>query len=200
MKMTATRWFGVSAIFVAGCAQEAKKAASEGALNDAAPSAPAQAKGSAVAVAPSAKASDGGFRGGDDDWGVEVPMTEGSAAATASPEMPIPQTAKGDPKPIVMQAFNTPVGPKVDPASVEKTFAQSSSKLTACVTVDTTVNVTLKISPSGKVLDARVPRSMPSEPRMRDCVAQVLKSLTFEKLDGNEPANISMDLALRKTP
>jgi hypothetical protein len=196
MKMTATRWYVVVAILVVGCAQEAKEAAPAVEAKAA-----SSAKSSAAAIAaPSATAApDDDFRGGGDK-GIELPAGDGSAAATATPTPEIPQTGKRDPKPVVMQAFNTPVGPKVDPASVEKTFVQSSSKLTACVTVDTTVNVALKIAPSGKVLDAKVPRSMPSEPRMRDCVAQVLRSLTFDKLDGNEPASISMDLALRKNP
>lgn len=122
----------------------------------------------------------------------------GGLPPTTSPSSFAGDGDKGIEPKIIKQAVASELEGKLERQDVEKTFGDNLSTFSSCLYEDTTVSVKLKIMPSGKVADARVPSSTPNDAKMRDCVAAQLRKLTFPKLKGVEPASLSMDLALRK--
>lgn len=123
--------------------------------------------------------------------GIEVPPS-----ATAEIGAPV----GGDHRRFVFQAFTTDdVAGRLKQEDVAKTFADNERTLGACLSVDAVAKIKLKVSPSGRVSEARVKEIVPNDPRVRDCIARELSKLTFPKLQGAEPATVEIDVALRKT-
>lgn len=141
----------------------------------------------------------GGLPANDQGLATGAPST-GSEPPHQVPNPGVPKVEIGQPerKLSVMQAFASDAGGKLDAAEVQATIDKSAEQLRACITVDSRVNVTMKVLVSGAVGDARAPRATPNDPKARDCVAAVLRKLVFPRPSGNEAASITIDLDLRK--
>jgi len=188
---TGAAWVVCLAAAIAGCGAEDRKDAPEGsAKSTAAPpgeTAKASAHANATARQPMPSSRDGGFTGG-----VEVPPS-----ATAEIGAPIGGDKQ---RRFVFQAFTSDdVAGRLKQEDVAKAFADNERTFGACLSVDAVAKIKLKVSPSGRVSEARVRELVPNDPRVRDCIARELGKLTFPKLSGTEPATVEIDLALRKT-
>lgn len=109
-------------------------------------------------------------------------------------------TGRGDAskRPLVFQAVASELEGKIAQDDVGKALDEAATTLTACISTSTSATIRLKVLPSGKVADAKVPRSVPNDAKVRDCLASALKSLNFPRLKGLEPATFSLDLTLKK--
>jgi hypothetical protein len=101
-------------------------------------------------------------------------------------------------RPRVFQAVASELEGKIEQADVMKSLDDSADKLRACITVDTSATLRLKVQPSGKVSEANVSRTTPNDPKTRDCLVSALKNVSFPRLKGTEPASFALDLMLKK--
>lgn len=106
--------------------------------------------------------------------------------------------SKGSSRPTMLAAVAFDLEGKLSEDDVRKTIDESRDKFSRCLNGDSTVSVKAKVMPSGALNDVSVPSSVPNDAKLRDCVAAVLKTLTFPKPKGVEPAGLRLDLALKK--
>lgn len=121
-----------------------------------------------------------------------VPVT----TLPTDPKMPIEEPAR---HPVVTQVVASELEGKLSPEQVMNTIDQNASRLVGCLSTDSVISVKLKVLPSGKIGMARAVRSIPNDPKLRDCIESAIRKISFPKLEGSEPANLSLDLSLRKT-
>jgi hypothetical protein len=121
------------------------------------------------------------------------------------PESKAPQAIPGDlgggkggSRPTMLAAVAFDLEGKLSADDVRKTIDESRDKFSRCLNGDSTVSVRAKVMPSGALSDVSVPSSVPNDAKLRDCVVAVLKTLTFPKPKGVEPAGLTLDLALKK--
>ncbi|NUP14079.1 MAG: hypothetical protein HOW73_49230 [Polyangiaceae bacterium] len=101
-------------------------------------------------------------------------------------------------KPRIFQAVASELEGKIAEEDLSKALDDSAAKLSACISVDTTATVRLKVQPSGKVTEANVSRTVPNDSKVRDCLASALRGVSFPRLKGTEPAAFGLDLMLKK--
>ncbi len=101
-------------------------------------------------------------------------------------------------RPTMLAAVAFDLEGKLSADEVRKAIDESRDKFSRCLTGDSTVSVKAKVMPSGALSDVSVPNSVPNDAKLRDCVVAVLKTLTFPKPKGVEPAGLRLDLALKK--
>lgn len=137
----------------------------------------------------------------DDDARKQV-MRGGVEGADPSPtpEAALPGKEDKSGKPRIFQAVASELEGKIAQEDVSKALDDQAEKLRACISVDSTATVRLKVQPSGKVTEAKVSRTVPNDARMRDCIATVLRTISFPRLKGNEQASFAVDLMLKKGP
>ena len=171
-----------------GCgAEDEQSSAPAASAQSALPSAPAEAG------AASAKATGEGHDGmGADDDEVARPRIRGPQALPGDGAKP----SKSRPTMLAAVAFD--LEGKLSAEEVRKTIDDSHDKFSRCLNGDSTVSVQAKVMPSGALSDVSVPSSVPNDAKLRDCVVAVLKTLTFPKPKGLEPAGLRLDLALKK--
>lgn len=87
---------------------------------------------------------------------------------------------------------------KLTGKEVQETIDQHRDKFTPCLSSDATVTVRAKVQPSGTLSDVSVTNSVPNEPKLRDCVASVLRGLTFPKPKGGAAVSLTLDLTLSR--
>jgi hypothetical protein len=192
-------WRTVAALsclsFVLGCgAEDAEKSAAP--ASSAAPAATMTPPAETAAASAQARATSGGIRG---DMG-------GENDDLAKPESKAPQAIPSDlgggkggaSRPTMLQAVAFDLEGKLSADDVRKTIDESRDKFSRCLNGDSTVSVKAKVMPSGALSDVSVPSSVPNDAKLRDCVVAVLKTLTFPKPKGSEPAGLTLDLALKK--
>ena len=190
--MKAGAWKTLAAV---SCVSVALGCGAEDAEKSAAPAGSAAAAASpppATAVASAeARATSGGIRGGVESDDLPKPDTKAPQA--------IPSDwggSKGRPTMLAAVAFD--LEGKLSADDVRKTLDDNRDKFSRCLNGDSTVSVKAKVMPSGALTDVSVPSSVPNDAKLRDCVVAVLKTLTFPKPKGVEPAGLRLDLALKK--
>lgn len=130
--------------------------------------------------------------------------TEGKETDDDKPKPEGPQAippelgGKGAGRPTMLAAVAFDLEGKLSADDVRKTIDESRDKFSRCLNGDSTVSVKAKVMPSGALSDVSVPTSVPNDAKLRDCVVAVLKTLTFPKPKGVEPAGLRLDLALKK--
>lgn len=88
--------------------------------------------------------------------------------------------------------------PRVDPASIKKAVSSRTDLFGRCLSSDASVAIDAMIGPSGNVLQVTSSRSVPDEPKLRDCVVEGFKQLRFPAFESSDPARIRFDLALKR--
>lgn len=184
----------------AACGEQADQAsAPAGSASPAAPAA-ASAAPQATAIAGGPAQRDEGDSGARKDQ-AETPVPRSPEKAPdwgggPSPTAPAERGPGGKPTMLAAVAFD--LEGKLSADEVRKTIDDSRDKFSRCLTSDASVNVKAKVLPSGALSDVSVPSSLPDDPKLRDCVAAVLKGLTFPRPKGGEPASLRLDLALKR--
>lgn len=89
-------------------------------------------------------------------------------------------------------------GPRVDAASIKQAVSARNDLFGRCLSSDASVAIDAMIGPSGNVLQVSSSRSVPDEPKLRDCVVEGFKQLKFPALESSDPARIRFDLALKR--
>lgn len=89
-------------------------------------------------------------------------------------------------------------GPRVDPASIKQAVSSRNDLFGRCLSSDASVAIDAMIGPSGNVLQVTSSRSVPDEPKLRDCVVEGFKQLRFPAFESADPARIRFDLALKR--
>jgi hypothetical protein len=175
---------------------EAPAASTAAADSSAAPAADARAEpepGGSAAARTSPKVERG--------EGFKLPDGKPDATATA-PAPGGPEAADGDrwgkSKSTMLAAVAFDLEGKLSADEVRKTIDDSRDKFSRCLNGDASVTVKAKVSSSGALTEVSVPSSVPDDAKLRDCVASVLKTLTFPKPKGFEPAGLRLDLSLKK--
>jgi len=131
--------------------------------------------------------------------GMQLPEAKPAPSIRGGSEGPQLEQGNGPGgKPTMLAAVAFDLEGKLSADEVRKTIDDSRDKFSPCLTSDSTVTVKAKVLPSGALSDVSVPSSVPNDAKLRDCVASVLKTLTFPKPKGFEPAGLRLDLALKK--
>lgn len=158
------------------------------------PSSPAAAAEEAtpprVAVtfrAPQARAEGGG------------PAQTGKPGRALSDEATKPKKASEPPPPPpkadALAATAAPVTAQIDQGRLQPAIV--AADFTRCLSGEAQVSIDATILPSGDVLEASAARSVPDEPKLRDCVVDVFRALKFPPAASTEPAKVGLDLVLR---
>lgn len=169
---------------MSGCGADEKSAAP----GESAKPAPSQAPEISAAPATAYATSEPVDRGRD----LRGPETRAPQA------MPSDWDRSGGSRPTMLAAVAFDLEGKLSADEVRKTIDDSRDKFSRCLSGDSTVSVKAKVMPSGALSDVSVPSSIPNDAKLRDCVVAVLKTLTFPRPKGVEPAGLRLDLALKK--
>lgn len=102
-------------------------------------------------------------------------------------------------RPVITQVIASELEGKLTQEQVMNTIDENASRLVGCLSTDSVISIRLKVLPSGKIGVARAIRSIPNDPKLRDCIESAIRKIAFPKLEGNEPANLSLDLSLKKS-
>jgi hypothetical protein len=189
MRVAALSWL----VFAMSCAADSEKSA-----------APAQSTKPAEVTEPKSPQTEGGLASSQAQ--ATAGQGRGEMDPFRGPDTKAPQAiptdgmSKGDSgsRPTMLAAVAFDLEGKLSADDVRKTIDESRDKFSRCLSGDSTVSVKAKVMPSGALSDVSVPSSVPNDAKLRDCVVAVLKTLTFPKPKGVEPAGLRLDLALKK--
>lgn len=118
---------------------------------------------------------------------------------TVVPDAMSPIKTKEEKRAVVTQVVASELEGKLTQEQVMNTIHENASTLVGCLATDSVISVRLKVLPSGKIGVARAIRSIPNDPKLRDCIELAIRKISFPKLEGTEPANLSLDLSLKKS-
>lgn len=114
----------------------------------------------------------------------------------STPEAPRTTTAANGPaeaKPQKVGAAQSTSGAgQMSRENIEATLG--GSDFGACVDSSGTFSARLVVAPNGSVTEARVTKSEPDDPRVRDCLTEALRRLSFPA--SNAPVPLSFSLAI----
>lgn len=125
------------------------------------------------------------------------PISSSVPQATGAPIVgpKSPATGKGEAKPnAVGAAQSTSASGQLSRENIEATLGGSEESFGKCVDTSSTFSARLTVAPNGTVSEARVTKSMPDDPRLRDCLTEALRRLTFPAT--NAPVPLSFSLAI----
>lgn len=112
------------------------------------------------------------------------------------PESTVPEGQNAPPP--IQAATTEKTGPRVDAAQIQQAVAQRRDLFSRCLHVDTSIEIDATISPSGRVLQVKSERSVPNEPKLRDCIVDAFRKLSLEPFGSDAPAHVKFALALKR--
>jgi hypothetical protein len=183
-------------------------------------SAPADGPALEPAEATSAAKEERRAQAGDEDRGAGSAPESKSPAPPPPPPQPGP-VGQGEPAPLVdapkatekqtsknkrddgkgaapMAATTKSLSGRLSSADVEGVVTGAIDRFSRCTTVDLTVEIKAVIGGDGRVIEVKIPRSQPDDPRARDCVGASFKELSFPKSSDNKSSPIAFELNLRR--
>lgn len=78
--------------------------------------------------------------------------------------------------------------------NIESALDASESTFGQCADTSSTFSARVVVAPNGSVSEARVTQSVPDDPRLRDCLTEALRRLSFPAT--NAPVPLSFSLAI----
>lgn len=100
------------------------------------------------------------------------------------------------PKPKAATAEST--GGHVEPSAIRDAVAGQQGLFSRCLRADASIEVEVTVSPGGRVVDAKSARSVPDDPKLRDCLVAAFKQLTIKPYEGAAAAKVRVAVALKR--
>lgn len=165
--------------------------------------------------ASSATSEPKGARDESDDRAAEEPASRAPSPPPGLPGQGSPEPLAVDPKKseekstsknkrddgkgaAPMAATTKSLSGRLSSADVEGVVTGAIDRFAKCTTVDLTVEIKAVIGGDGRVVEVKIPRSQPDDPRARDCVGASFKELAFPKSSDKKSSPIAFELNLRR--
>ncbi len=142
--------------------------------------------------------------GGSDPKPIEAASAAPTTSPTQSPNPPPPNWTRTEPGKPATDAKHGPnrVGAaqsssgagQMSRENIETTLGNSEGSFGQCADTSSTFSARLVVAPNGSVTEARVTQSVPDDPRLRDCLTEALRRLSFPPT--NAPVPLSFSLAI----
>ncbi len=94
-------------------------------------------------------------------------------------------------------ATTTSLGVELSEDDVNQAIAPKMRSLRSCASTDSSISMRLAVAPGGKVAEATATRSMPDDPRLRDCVERNFRGVTFGASSRDHGTALSFELELK---
>ncbi len=94
-------------------------------------------------------------------------------------------------------ATTTSLGVELSEDDVNQAIAPKMRSLRGCASTDSSISMRLAVAPGGKVAEATATRSMPDDPRLRDCVERNFRGVTFGASSRDHGTALSFELELK---
>jgi hypothetical protein len=145
------------------------------------------------------------------DVGAAAPTSAASSAApTSAATVPAPGAASSvdvpksiDPAaepqlvPNLLAAVELPPGSRFAEAELRAAIEAKRSELQRCLKADAAADVVAKVTTSGSLQDVRITKLQPDDPRARDCLVAVLKSVQVANVRSGDSTSIALKLMVR---
>lgn len=134
---------------------------------------------------------------------------DATTSASSVPRVTVPERAMPHPPPTT-EAGDSGTGPKgpqrvgaaqstsaagqMSRENIESALDKSEATFGQCADTSSTFSARVVVSPNGSVSEARVTQSVPDDPRLRDCLTEALRRLSFPPT--NAPVPLSFSLAI----
>ncbi|MBK6513378.1 MAG: hypothetical protein IPM79_05845 [Polyangiaceae bacterium] len=105
-------------------------------------------------------------------------------------------TTKSDGK--ITAATTESTGGHVEPSAVRDAVAAQLHLFSRCLRADASIEIEVTVAPSGRVIEARSSRSVPDDPKLRDCLVAAFKQLTISPHDSSAAARVRLAVALKR--
>lgn len=105
-------------------------------------------------------------------------------------------TTKSDGK--ITAATTESTGGHVEPSAVRDAVAAQQHLFSRCLRADASIEIEVTVAPSGRVIEARSSRSVPDDPKLRDCLVAAFKQLTISPHDSSAAARVKLAVALKR--
>jgi hypothetical protein len=113
-------------------------------------------------------------------------------------DAPPPDQPPVDRRPKPESATTSSASGTLTAEQVDDVVSKSGDLFARCSRIEAVINVHATVDTDGHVLAASATRSAPDDARMRDCVTQMFRSLSFPPVDAASPTRCAFDL--RVTP
>ncbi|MFO0611772.1 MAG: hypothetical protein U0414_04230 [Polyangiaceae bacterium] len=127
------------------------------------------------------------------DTGVQPGTTPPPNTSAAPQGEPIGKDFKHDPNRVGAAQTTSGAG-KMSRESIEAALGRSEDSFGQCVESSSTFSARVTVAPNGSVSEARVTQSSPDDARVRDCLTEALRRLSFPST--NAPVPLSFSLAI----